>query len=62
MVMPMDTIKLTTALKNAHTPGSQISGSGITLAKPLSYTHERGSQVAGNVPTPGEPNQYFRKP
>lgn len=62
MVMPMDTIKLTAALKNAHTPGSQVSGSGITLAKPLSYTHERGSQVAGSVPTPGEPNQYFRKP
>lgn len=62
MIMPMDTIKVTAALKNAHASGSQVSGSGITLAKPLSFAHERGSQVAGSMPTPGEPNQYTRKP
>ncbi len=62
MMMPMDTIKLTAALKNDHTPGSQVSGSGISLSKPLSFAHERGSQVAGSAPTPGEPNQYIRKP
>jgi hypothetical protein len=60
--IPMDTIKVTAPLKNAHAVGSLVSGSGITLARPLTMAHEKGSQVAGNVPTPGEPNQYVRKP
>ncbi len=61
MIIPMDTIKVTTALKNAHESGSQISGSGITLAKPLTMAHDNGSQIASDLPTPGEPNQYRKQ-
>jgi non-reducing end alpha-L-arabinofuranosidase len=49
-------------MKSTHAVGAQISGSGITLAKPLSKAHNNGTQVASNVPTPGEPNQYATKP
>jgi hypothetical protein len=42
--------------------GSQVSGSGITLASPLTKEHGIGEQVAGNVPTPGQPNVYVRIP
>jgi hypothetical protein len=60
--LPADTIKVTTSLKYGHTAGSQVSGSGITLAEPLTMAHENGTQIASSLPTPGEPNQYFRKP
>jgi hypothetical protein len=49
-------------LKYAHAVGAQVSGSGITLAAPLTMAHDNGAQVASNVPTPGEPNLYIRKP
>ena len=61
-VSPTDTIIITMPLKIEHTPGAQISGSGITLTRPLTMEHERSVQVAGNIPTPGAPNQYYRKP
>lgn len=60
--VPADTIKVTTSLKYSHAAGSQVSGSGIILADPLTLAHERGTQIASSLPTPGEPNQYFRKP
>jgi hypothetical protein len=61
-ITPMDTIKITRPLKFAHSAGSPVSGSGITLSTPLAMTHEAGEQVASSVPTPGEPNQYVRRP
>jgi hypothetical protein len=60
--IPADTIKVTMPLKYGHASGAQVSGSGVTLAGPLSMAHENGTQIASNVPTPGEPNQYMRKP
>ncbi len=59
---PVDTIKVSVPLTNAHDIGAQVSGSGITLAAPLSKPHDSGTRIASNVPTPGEPNQYIRKP
>jgi hypothetical protein len=59
--MPADTIKATTSLKYSHAAGSPVSGSGITLADPLTMAHETGTQLASSLPTPGEPNQYIRK-
>jgi len=49
-------------LKYTHAVGAQVSGSGITLATPLTRAHESGTQVANNVPTPGAPNQYYKRP
>ena len=57
---PVDTI--TSLLTNQHNVGIQVSGSGITLATPLTRAHDNGSQVSSYLPTPGAPNQYFRKP
>lgn len=57
-----DTISVTMPLKFAHNEGALLSGSGITLATPLTMPHASGSPVAGNLPSPGEPNQYARKP
>ena len=59
---PIDTIKVTMPLSIAHAVDAQISGSGITLASPLTKAHDNDTQVASNIPTPGEPNQYIRKP
>jgi hypothetical protein len=60
--VPTDTIKVTTSLRYGHAAGSQVSGSGITLADPLTMAHSIGTQIASNLPTPGMPNQYIRKP
>jgi hypothetical protein len=59
---PTDTIAVTMPFKYMHAVGAQVSGSGITLAAPLTMAHDIGTQVAGNLPTPGKPNQYTRKP
>ena len=56
-----DSITVTMPLKFAHAAGVQVSGSGITLATPLTRDHDSGTPVVGNLPTPGEPNQYYRK-
>jgi hypothetical protein len=54
-------ITVTEPLKQAHTAGAQISGSGITLATALTRAHASGAQIADNIPTPGAPNRYSRK-
>ncbi len=54
---PTDSITVTMPLKYAHIVGAQVSGSGITLAAPLTKPHENGTQVASNLPTPGKPNK-----
>ncbi len=59
--LPSDTIKVTGSLRYGHAAGSQVSGSGIILASPLTMAHEAGTQLASGLPTPGEPNQYVRK-
>ncbi len=45
----------------AHAEGSNISGTGITLAAPLSKEHAQKAQVTGSLSTPGAANSYFRK-
>jgi len=57
-----DSITIAVPLKFAHIAGTQVSGSGITLAASLTKAHDKGTPVAANLPTPGEPNQFFRKP
>ncbi len=59
---PMDSIAVSTPLTIAHTPGIQVSGSGITFTSPLERAHDKGTQVASNIPTPGRPNLYVIKP
>ena len=55
------TITVTAPLKSAHAVGTQVSGTGITLAKALTKAHDIGIQVGGSEPTPGAPNQYNRR-
>jgi non-reducing end alpha-L-arabinofuranosidase len=57
-----DSIVVTAPLKNAYAVGIQVSGSGITLAAPLTKAHDNGAPIGSHLPTPGEPNQYARKP
>ncbi|MGH9737316.1 MAG: arabinofuranosidase catalytic domain-containing protein [Candidatus Acidiferrales bacterium] len=49
-------------LTHAHSAGTEISGTGITLTAGLARAHARGAQVTDNVPTPGAPNHYYRRP
>jgi hypothetical protein len=44
----------------AHATGAQVSGTGITLAAPLTRAHAGGTPVASSAPTPGAPNKYER--
>jgi len=53
-------ITVSAPLTVAHAVGSQVSGSGITLTRPLTRQHDSGAPVANGVPTPGAPNQYYR--
>jgi non-reducing end alpha-L-arabinofuranosidase len=55
-------ITVTEPLKVAHGAGSQVSGTGITLATTLTRAHSSGAQVVDNIPTPGAPNRYSRRP
>jgi hypothetical protein len=57
-----DSIVVTAPLTNAYAVGTQVSGSGITLASPLTKAHDNGTPFGSHLPTPGEPNQYARKP
>lgn len=57
-----DSVTFAMPLKYAHAAGAQFSGSGISLAKPLTQVYDAGTQVADNLPTPGAPNKYYRKP
>jgi len=56
-----ESITVTAPLKNAHGVDAQVSGSGITLTKPLAKAHANSTPVAIDVPTPGAPNQYVKK-
>ncbi|MEO6849540.1 MAG: hypothetical protein ABI203_03830, partial [Mucilaginibacter sp.] len=49
------------ALKYSHAADDEVSGSGITLAKPLLKPHAAAASVVSNIPTPGAPNQYIKK-
>jgi hypothetical protein len=59
---PADTITVTMPIKHTHPAGAQVSGSGVTLAAPLTLAHDNGTPITSNVPTPGEPNKYIRRP
>lgn len=61
-IIPMDSIKLSMPLKYGHAAGAQVSGSGITLASPLTRDHDISTQVASDIPTPGKPNLYTSTP
>ncbi len=50
-------IVLEAPLKQAHGPGSQVSGTGLTLGSPLTRVHAARSTVRVNSPTPGSANQ-----
>ncbi|MBV9443072.1 MAG: lamin tail domain-containing protein, partial [Acidobacteriaceae bacterium] len=52
------TIALSVPLAHAHPFGTEVTGTGLTLASPLNRDHASESQVNGNPPTPGAPNQY----
>jgi non-reducing end alpha-L-arabinofuranosidase len=56
----IDTIKVAKPLINTHNIGVQISGSGITLSKPLTKVHDKNTPIVSNLPTPGQPNQYTK--
>ncbi|MBN2666706.1 MAG: lamin tail domain-containing protein [Bacteroidales bacterium] len=60
--IPMDSIKISMPLKYGHAVGAQVSGSGITLASPLTRAHDINTQIASDIPTPGGPNQYTSNP
>jgi len=47
----------TTPLAHSHAAGSQVSGTGLTLASALTWVHAAGAPVAVNAPTPGAPNR-----
>lgn len=57
-----DSIKVTSPLRFDHASGTLVSGSGITLSKPLTGNHERGTRIMSYTPTPGAPNQYPGRP
>jgi hypothetical protein len=57
-----DSIMVTAPLRSTYAVGAQISGSGITLAAPLTKAHDGGTPIGSHLPTPGEPNQYARRP
>lgn len=59
---PADTITVTSPLKSTYAIGTEVSGSGVTLAAPLAKAHDKGVLLVSSVPTPGMPNQYARKP
>jgi hypothetical protein len=59
---PVDSIIVSAPLSFPHNAGAQVSGSGVSLTKPLAKTHESGVQVSSYLPTPGAPNKYAKKP
>ncbi|WP_419806297.1 arabinofuranosidase catalytic domain-containing protein [Terriglobus sp.] len=50
-------IVLAAPLKQAHSAGIRVSGTGLTLATALSKPHAAGTQMGINLPTPGSANQ-----
>lgn len=55
---PAATIALASPLGFMHEIGAQVSGTGITLAAPLTRAHAAGDQMTSDLPTPGAPNRY----
>jgi hypothetical protein len=49
-------------LGRAHAAGTQVAGSGITLATPLALAHGDGAPVTAELPTPGTANIYSPGP
>jgi hypothetical protein len=54
------TIIVDAPLAHAHESGTQVAGTGITLAAALTRAHADAAQVAGSASTPGAPNSYHR--
>ncbi len=52
-------IRVSAPLTHAHAAGTEVSGSGITLATPLAHAHAARAEVTGSVSTPGAPNHYY---
>jgi len=52
------TINLEEPLRLSYGAGTQVAGTGITLAAPLKSAHAQGATMTDNVPTPGAPNAY----
>ncbi len=55
---PSPIIKVAAPLQHAYSANAIVSGTGITLAAPLTRAHGTGTQVSDSVPTPGAPNRY----
>lgn len=61
-VTPWDnTLSFAAPLTHAHAAGTEVFGTGITLAGPLKRSHPSAAQVTGSISTPGLPNDYFRE-
>ncbi|MGB6486397.1 MAG: arabinofuranosidase catalytic domain-containing protein [Steroidobacteraceae bacterium] len=54
------TVVVASPLILAHGAGTEVSGSGITLAQSLRWRHPQGTPVAGSAATPGARNRYDR--
>ncbi len=55
---PSPSVSLARPLRLAHSAGTQVAGSGFTLATPLQKAHARLGRITGNPSTPGAPNRY----
>lgn len=51
-------ISVSGPLSQAHASGTQVSGTGITLAAALTHEHAESAPVTGSPATPGAPNHY----
>ena len=61
-IVPVDTIKVTRPLANAHSLGTKVFGSGITFNANLASSFDSGTPVSNGVPSPGSANKYASKP
>jgi hypothetical protein len=51
-------ISVSGPLSQAHASGTQVAGTGITLAAALTHEHAESTPVTGSPATPGAPNHY----
>ena len=58
---PAATVTVSKPLTNAHPEGSEVAGSGLTLAKELERQHAGSSPVTGDLATPGAANHYQKQ-
>lgn len=54
-------LTVTAPLKHTHAPGTQVTGSGLTLQGALARSHAAGTPIVSNEPTPGAPNQSAQR-